>query len=321
MPEEAAERIFRKFNGFYMFPESHAFAFGVTAYHMAWLKRYYPLEATVAIFNQQPMGFYNLETLKEDAWRHGVAVLNPDINSSLEKCIIKDESLLLGFLQVRQVGEEGATAIVQARNQAGPFKSLADAMKRTGLKREAIENLVLAGAFDSLVTDRRAALWEVGLRYRPPSHQQTLELPVEQDLAQLSGLDHWKTMEVEYQTLGLYPRGHLMAMLRPHLPAEVLTSQDVQDLPDGMEVNTAGLVIRRQRPLGKAVFITLEDEYGHIPLVVWPKIYERLRHVLKESVLMVRGIISRQEDTMNIVIQQAREIKSLQDLPRAKNWH
>ena len=65
--EEAAEKVFAKFNGLYMFPESHAFAFGVTAYQASWLKYYYPLDFYTAIFNQQPMGFYNLETLKEDA--------------------------------------------------------------------------------------------------------------------------------------------------------------------------------------------------------------------------------------------------------------
>ena len=88
VPQPVAETIFEKFNGHYMFPEAHAFAFGATAYHMAWLKYYYPLEFFVGIFNQQPMGFYNLETLKEDARRHDIYVLNPDINASMEKCII-----------------------------------------------------------------------------------------------------------------------------------------------------------------------------------------------------------------------------------------
>ncbi|MCH8108186.1 MAG: DNA polymerase III subunit alpha [Chloroflexi bacterium] len=152
VPEDVARKIFKKFNGHYMFPESHAFAFGATAYHMAWLKYYHPLEFFVAIFNQQPMGFYNTETLKEDAKRHGIAVLNPDINASMEKCIIKDESLLLGFLYVRGVGETGAEAIVQARERDGPFASLADVMQRTGLQREAVENLVKAGVLDSLQT-------------------------------------------------------------------------------------------------------------------------------------------------------------------------
>ena len=401
VPQEAAERIFKKFNGHYMFPESHAFAFGVTAYHMAWLKYYYPLEFFVAIFNQQPMGFYNTETLKEDAKRHGIPVLNPDINISMEKCIIKDESVLLGFSQVRGLGETGAASIVQAREQGEPFSSLADAMERTGLLREAIENLVAAGAFDSLQTtaetnssppfvkggwgdfgasttnvgtptgwgdfgasttnvgtptgwdnfgpsatnvgavrpdasgplqyaptktpDRRTAMWEVGLRYRPikTKHggtQLALPLPVEQDMAELPPQDQWEVMMDEYRTLGLHPQGHLMAQLRTHLPPAVLTSPDVPGLPDGEEVTVAGLIIRRQRPLGKAVFLTLEDEFGHIPIIVWPKIYMRYRMVLKEPVVVIRGEVSRRDGTMNIVAKHAENIRAAAHLPKAKNW-
>ena len=283
VPEDVANKIFKKFNGQYMFPESHAFAFGVTAYHMAWLKYYYPLEFFVAIFNQQTMGFYNLETLKEDARRHGIAVLNPDINASLEKSIIKDESLLAGLLNVRGLGEVGASRIVETRRLGGPFTCLNDAMGRTGLHRKAVENLVMAGAFDSLVSDRRAALWEVGLRYRPAGDQQALQLPVAQDMAELPRLSEWEGMVGEYHTLGLYPEGHLMAMLRPHLSPSVLTSRDVPGLEDGAEITVAGLVIRRQRPLSKAVFITLEDEFGHIPLIVWPGVYDRYRLVLSPN--------------------------------------
>ena len=59
--------IFGKINGHYMFPESHSHAFAVTAYQAAWLKRYYPLEFFVTLMNNQPMGFYPTETLKQDA--------------------------------------------------------------------------------------------------------------------------------------------------------------------------------------------------------------------------------------------------------------
>ena len=384
VPEDVAQKIFKKFNGHYMFPESHAFAFGATAYHMAWLKYYHPLEFFVAIFNQQPMGFYNTETLKEDARRHGIAVLNPDINTSMEKCIIKDESLLLGFLYVRGVGGTAAEAIVQARDRDGPFASLADVMQRTGLQQEAVENLVAAGALDSLQTavkaplsppfvkggwgafgeliephlgpstgsgrtvktppsvrgelvepeavpgsmykqdrdkpDRRAALWEVGLRYRPVGYQQPLPLPVEQYMAQLPQQSGWDVMVDEYHTLGLYPAGHLMAKLRPRLGPGILSSQEISELADGTEVTVAGLVIRRQRPLAKAVFITLEDEFGHVPLVVWPKVFFRYRRVIREPVLIVRGTVSRRDGTMNIVAQHVASARSAPHLPKAKNW-
>ena len=111
-----------------------------------------------------------------------------------------------------------------------------------------------------------------------------------------------------------------MALVRPHLGLEVLTSQDVAGLADGAEVTVAGLVIRRQRPLGKAVFVTLEDEFGHISLVVWPKVYERYRLVLREPVLIVRGEISRREGTMNIVAKHVEKARAGRFLPKAKSW-
>ena len=75
--EETAEKIFGKINGHYMFPESHSHAFAVTAYQAAWLKRYHPLEFSVGLMNNQPMGFYPMETLKQDARRFGVPFLEP----------------------------------------------------------------------------------------------------------------------------------------------------------------------------------------------------------------------------------------------------
>ena len=82
---------------------------------------------------------------------------------------------------------------------------------------------------------------------------------------------------------------------------QILTSQQILDVREGVQVTVAGLVIRCRWPLGRAVFITLEDEFGHIPLMVWPKVYQRLRLVLRESLLIAR-VVSRREGTSNIVI-------------------
>ena len=82
VPGEAARKIFPKINGHYMFPESHPLAFAVTAYQAAWLKRHYPVEFFVSMMNNQPMGLYPVETLKQDARRFGVPFLNPCVNRS-----------------------------------------------------------------------------------------------------------------------------------------------------------------------------------------------------------------------------------------------
>ena len=148
--ERTAAGIFQKFNGHYMFPESHAYAFGVTAYQMAWLKHYYPLEFYVGLFTEQPMGFYNLETLKEDAKHHDIRVLNPDVNLSGTQPRIHDESLLLGLLSVESVGSTVAEQIVAERDANGDFRSIPDLMTRTGIRQEALDNLTDAGALDSL---------------------------------------------------------------------------------------------------------------------------------------------------------------------------
>jgi error-prone DNA polymerase len=322
--EETAQRIFRKFNGQYMFPESHAFAFGVTAYQMAWLKCYYPLEFFVGLFNEQPMGFYNLETLKEDAKRHGISILHPQVNRSAGQCAIENEVIRLGLLHVRGIGAATAETIVQEREANGPYTSLADLMERTGLQREALDSLADAGALDHLAATgaagRRDVRWEVGLRYRPVGVQPSLRLPVGQDMVQLPAMTSWELMAGEYRTMGLHPGGHLMAYLRPRLPG-VLTSEEIGALPEGAKVRVAGLVIRRQRPLAKAVFITLEDEIGHLPVVVWPQAYARYRQRLKEPVLLITGTVSRRDGTMNIVLSHAEPVLALGRFsPPAKNW-
>ncbi len=316
----AAEAIFKKFNGQYMFPESHAFAFGITAYQASWLKLRYPLEFFVAIFNQQPMSFYNLETLKEDARRHGILVLNPDINKSRAKCVIESGSVRLGFLNVLGLGAASARKIEEGRQQSGDFNSIGDFLERTGVLEDIALNLAGAGAFDSLEPNRRVVKWEIGLRYRPVNSQLPLPLPVAQDLVDLDAPSTWEKMKDEYNVLSLFPAGHIMALLRPRLSPELYCSRDIPRLRDGDEVITAGLVIRRQRPLAKVVFITLEDEFGHIPLMVFPQVYERNEHRFKSPFLVVKGRLSRREGTHNVVVSQVKPFRALERVPESKNW-
>ena len=318
--EDAAERVFKKFNGLYMFPESHAFAFGVTAYQTAWLKLYYPLEFFVAIFNQQPMGFYSLETLKEDARRHNIHVLNPDVNRSKAKCTIEGGKLRLGFLNVLGLGEASAKSIEEGGAKQGAFRGIGNFLERTGVLEEIAFNLASAGAFDSLENNRRKVKWEIGLRYRPVNSQLSLSLPVEQDMVALQAPGEWERMKDEYSVLNLFPTGHVMAKLRPRLSKNMYCSKDIAKLGDGAEVVTAGLVIRRQRPHGKVVFMTLEDEFGLIPLMVFPQVYERQEYEFKSPFLVIQSKLSRREGTHNVVVTRVKPFSVLDKAPQSKNW-
>ena len=332
VPSKAAEKIFRKFHGLYQFPEAHAFAFGVTAYQMSWLKHYYPLEFFIGLFNNQPMGFYNVETLKEDAVRHKVKVLGPDVNLSGEKSHVEYGALRMGLTHVRKISTATASSILKERSATsgkGPFISLADFISRTGIPLEIVNSLSAAGALDSLgdlkintnershfecnsnvkTVDRRLLRWESGLRHRKRyekkdgSRQLAMEMPTEQDMVTLPKENEWERMIGEYTTIGMYPEGHLMAKIRSQLPAKVAKSNEVRNYANGEQISVAGLVIRRQRPSSKTIFLTLEDEFGHSPLLIWARDYKRLKPLIKQSLILARGSVSRREGTMNIIVQ------------------
>jgi error-prone DNA polymerase len=127
-------------------------------------------------------------------------------------------------------------------------------------------------------------------------------------------------MKEEYDVLSLYPGGHVMAKLRPSLPGGVMCSRDIGKLKDGADVITAGLIIRRQRPRGKVVFITLEDEFGHIPCMVFPQIYEQQEYEFMSAFLLVKGRLSRREGAMNVVINQVKPFSALEKAPISKDW-
>jgi len=190
-------------------------------------------------------------------------------------------TIILGFLNVLSLGVVSARAIEESRQKQGYFKSIGELLERTGVLEEVALNLSGAGAFDSLEPNRRRAKWEIGLRYRPINSQLSLPLPVKQDMVDLDAPGDWERMQEEYNVLSLFPAGHIMERLRSRFRGNVTTSKDIAQLGDGVEVTTAGLVIRRQRPAGKVVFITLEDEFGHIPLIVFPQVYERQEHKFK----------------------------------------
>ena len=324
VPPDAAERIYGKFHGLYQFPESHAYAFGVTAFQMQYLKVYYPLEFYVGLFNQQPMGFYNLETLKEDAKRHGIEVLQPDVNRSEKLSVIDDEKLRMGFLHVAGIQEKSAEIVLAVRDRFGSFASLAQFMERTGLKHDQLDHLSKAGAFDCFdpgdTADRRSQRWEIGLRYRPVNHQLALPLSIKQDLVPLDEETDWDRMIKQYASLGVHPESHIMARLRSFLPSDIVPSNRLATIEEGAPVKVAGLVIRRQRPNSKATFISLEDEFGHSPLILWQAVYERLRRKAAAPLLIASGTMSHREGTTNVVVSNLEPIPVDDPGLKTKDW-
>ena len=247
--EETARKIFGKINGHYMFPESHSHAFAVTAYQAAWLKRYHPLEFFVALINNQPMGFYPMETLKQDARSFGVPFLNPCVNESLAVCAPESDSVRLGLQLIKDVGAESAKLIVHEKKRHGPYVTAGDLVRRTELKPQAVLSLVEAGAFDTITPNRREALWETGLHSRPSRNGQVgLPVSTEDSVPSLPDFSGRERMMGEYRVMGIYPKGHLMEFVRPGLGPQVLPTVDVERRGDDEWVTVAGWPVAEAAP-------------------------------------------------------------------------
>jgi error-prone DNA polymerase len=198
--EETARRIYNQINAFadYGFPESHAASFALIVFASAYLRHYYAPEFLAAMLNAQPMGFYSVGTLIEDARRHGVKVRPIDLTVSAwdhslelpDKVVVPSGGIVrvrpggmargtkhpipdsrfpvpevrLGLRLVRGLGHVAREKLEKALRD-GPFADIGDFVRRAGVDQGAVRALCEAGAFDRMANDvppnqrRRTALW------------------------------------------------------------------------------------------------------------------------------------------------------------------
>jgi len=275
----------RAFGG-YSFPKSHAAAFAVLVYQSAWLKRYHPQAFYAALLNNQPMGFWSPAVIVNDARRHSIKVLPVEVNLSADRCRLEGKNIRLGYNYIKGLGE-GAAAKIMVAKEEGNFHTLLDFCKRTQLPRHLVEHLILAGAMDAWGKTRRKLIWELGkLSYR----EGEFDLVFAEDDLNFPTVTPFEIMGIEYEMMGMSLRNHLMSMYCSYLGKRgILDSARLERCMENTEVQAAGLVVVHQAPpTAKGHhFITLEDEFGFINVVVRPDIYARYRKVWRETPLLI----------------------------------
>jgi len=302
--EKKASSIFEILKGFaaYGFCKSHAAGFALLGYESAWLKVYYPAQFYAALLNNQPMGFYTPEVLVSDAKRHGVTLLPVDINQSHDKCTVDEGKVRLSFRYVKGLGGKAIEAILTARNGSS-FISLEDFYYRTRIDTEALQNLIMIGAFDSFSSSRRQALWQLGLLEKTSPEQ--LPLGLTGTRVSLPEMAQLEEMKYDYDIQGLSATYHPMRALgRKVLGNGTLRSSELEEIREGERVKCAGYVVTRQRPMTAKgfSFLTLEDEEGMMNVILKPPIYEKYRQIFRLELLMeVEGTLQKKDAIINII--------------------
>ena len=340
---EFAERVFQQIQGFgeYGFPESHAASFALISYASAYLRCHYPAEFVCALLNAQPMGFYSIATIVEDAKRMGVEMRPVDVHRSawdstlesiaaaptpaeqtavpsipaersgsgesslVESAPSRRFAVRMGLRVVKGFGEGDGTRLTAARDFA-PFTSLADVARRTGLDKGAMATLAEAGAFEPLGLSRRSALWEV------PGAVDDARVPLElsgaEDPPAFLPLEGGETIAWDYRSSSHSVRGHPLEPLRPMLERQGLPdARTVRALPSGTRVRYAGLVICRQRPAtaSNVTFMTLEDETGFVNLVLWERVFQEFSVLARTaSWLGVTGTVESKQNVVHVIADE-----------------
>lgn len=213
---------------------------------------------------------------------------------------------------VKGLSRAGAERLVAAR-AGGGFRDVQDLARRAGLGRRDLECLAGAGALAGIAGDRHQARWAARGVWVPPPLLAAAAL--RESGAQLPLPTEGEDLVADYAALGLSLGRHPLALLRPRLERmRVLDAAGVRARGHGAFVRTAGLVINRQRPMSAAgvIFMTLEDESGHINLVVWRHVAERQRAVMLGARLLgVKGVVEREGAVVHVVAGALEDLSGL----------
>lgn len=329
--KEFADRFFTYLKGYahYGFPESHAVSFAAIAYKSAYLKTHHPAELLCGLLNSQPMGFYHIDTLINEAKRNGVKILPIHPNHSVWDATMEGKSTLrMGLRNLKKIRKDDVTEMIAQRGEK-PFTSVEDFIHRTNFPREALENMAIGNLFESFGLDRRHSFWQ-SLEFGALCGQREKDqLSLFNEKSGFQQQEIFRQMSLleetsaDYQKTGYSLHGNFMRALRLELPwLPALTSAQLKKLPAQEKVRYAGTLIANQRPpAAKGTgFITLEDEMGTVDLILKNAVYDEFKPVIQNSrFLIIEGKIQRLGRGVNVIVSRVESFAEKRSLKPETN--
>ena len=348
IPEATANKIFDEMTDFakYAFNKSHAACYAVVAYQTAYLKYHYPVEFMAALMTSYIENAGKVTEYIYVCRQMGIEILPPDINTGVAEFSVRDGRIVYGLSAIKNIGRNVIDLVVNERETNGPYKSLQDFLERMPGKevnKRAIENLILAGAFDAMEGNRRQKMmiYPSIMDGIHASHKNSME--GQMSLLDFLGEEEKEDFEVrmpdvedykkeeklafEKQVLGVYVSGHpledYLELIRKQADA---TSMDFQlDEESGLpKVTDQGLytlggmvsnvTLKVTRNNQNMAFLTLEDMYGSVEVVVFARDFEKNRSILTpDAKLFITGRASVSDDEAKLLFSKA---ISFDDIPR-----
>lgn len=343
VPRQVAEDIFEEMLGFaqYAFNKSHATAYGILSYRTAYLKTHYPTEYFAALLTSVLDNNTKVREYILDAQRFGISVLSPDINTSRETFATDGNNIRYGLLAIKNVGRNFAKAVI-AERKAGKFKSFDGFVSRlidSDLNKRTVESMIKCGVFDSLGITRSALMtcFEgiIDSEHDKVRNNISGQMDMFSQVSESTSSVGYKYPDIpeypmrellmlEKESSGMYFSGQLIDDYKKHISdispdsiSEILSDMSEEEITkekkykDRTRVKIAGIVTSKRTKQVKGgelmAFVTLEDSFAEIEVIVFSKQYKQYSDLLsEEAAVVINGSVSSEDsDAPRILLADA----------------
>ena len=336
----------------YAFNKSHAAAYAVVAYQTAYLKLYYPLDFMAALLTSVKIHPDKLQKYMDAVKQMGIKILPPDVNEGKGNFAVAGNSIRYGMYAIKSVGETVVDSVIREREENGPYKDIKDFIERMSGKeanKRSIENFIMAGAFDSFGQNRRQLIMVFPQVMEQVTAEKKKNTTGQMSLLDFMGEEEREAFDIQYpdvpefakdimlsgekEVLGFYVSGHPLDDVREILESETnitsadfsVAADDEEEDPamaveagakDGYTYTIGGLIEDITAKITKnnenMAFLKLEDLYGTLEVITFPKTYEKYRGLIeKGKSVIVKGRAQVSERDSKLI---ASEIYSLDEI-------
>ena len=314
--EATANKIYDEMIDFakYAFNKSHAAAYGVVSYQTAYLKYYYPVEFMASLLTSVIDNSSKVIEYVQTCKGMGIDILPPDINQSERNFTAQGGAIRYGLSALKSIGKAMVDQLVAERNARGPFQNLQEFLERISecdLSKRIVESLIKAGALDCLEGNRRQKMMIYTSimdnisqsKKKMMAGQMSLFDIVDDELKsdfeikfpKVNEFSKQELLAFEKEVIGLYVSGHPLEeyqnmwkknITRTSLDFQ-LNDEDETAVADNAREIIGGIIsevtVKVTKQNSVMAFVTIEDLYGTVEVLVFPKLYEKYRQIIAED--------------------------------------
>lgn len=330
--QQVAEEVYELIVRFadYGFPKSHAVAYSVISYQMAYLKAHFPRSFYAALLSNATGNVDKIQQLVHEAKDKGIPFYPPSLKNSTKYFTVENEGIRYSLSGIKGVPHTLIEKVNTLR-QTSPevlnnMFDLAVALSAQHFKAKVMEALIYAGALDYLEKDRAVLLMTVDAALK---HAELLRPTEDIDLASAMTLSFGKPKYMqaeemsqkeklvhEKESLGFYISTHPVAQERLHWHDVNSTCRELKQLRDGSYVKMIGMIEEvkkiRTKKGEQMAFVQLQDEYGAVSTTLFPQVFQLVQDLLLEDeMLVIDGVLERRFGKLQIKVKHAQATKKI----------